>query len=208
MREVADRISCIESEVSLEYNEKVKSFIDYFTVRDRPYTQEVLNKTALFFPIFEETLAKYNLPDELKFLSIVESGLRPNAISRANAVGLWQFMSSTGKMYGLNNDWYLDDRMDPYASTDAAARHLRDLYSMFDDWELALAAYNCGPGNVRKAIRRSGYKKNFGRFIPISRERPGHMYHSLWPFVILSTMHRSTIFFQNRIRFSLASTPL
>ncbi len=164
--EVADRISCIESEVSLEYNEKVKSFIDYFTVRDRPYTQEVLNKTALFFPIFEETLAKYNLPDELKFLSIVESGLRPNAISRANAVGLWQFMSSTGKMYGLNNDWYLDDRMDPYASTDAAARHLRDLYSMFDDWELALAAYNCGPGNVRKAIRRSGYKKKFWEIYP------------------------------------------
>lgn len=159
--EMEDRMSCLDSEVPLHFNDKVKAFVDYFTIRDRPYTRDVMGKTQLFFPIFEKTLEKYNLPDELKYLSIVESGLRPNAISRANAVGLWQFVSSTGRMYGLQNDWYLDDRMDPYASTDAAARHLRDLYSMFDDWELALAAYNCGPGNVRKAIRRSGYKKEF-----------------------------------------------
>lgn len=159
--EIADRISCMEGEVPLNYNEKVKNFIDYFTIRDRSYTREVLNKSTLFFPIFEHALDKYGLPDELKYLSIVESGLRPNAISRASAVGLWQFMSATGRMYGLQNDWYLDDRMDPFASSDAAARHLRDLYSMFGDWELALAAYNCGPGNVRKAIRRSGYKKTF-----------------------------------------------
>lgn len=159
--EVGDRLSCLQTEIPLNYNEKVRSFIDYFTVRDRPYTREVLSKVDLYFPIFEEYLAKYNLPDELKYLSIVESGLRPNAISRANAVGLWQFISSTGKMYGLHSDWYVDDRMDPIESTDAACRHLRDLYSMFDNWELALAAYNCGPGNVRKAIRRSGYKKTF-----------------------------------------------
>ncbi|WP_421875207.1 LysM peptidoglycan-binding domain-containing protein [Marinoscillum sp.] len=167
--EVADRLSCIESEVPLNFNDKVKGFIDYFTIRDRPYTRQVLSKTDLYFPIFEAALERYGLPEELKYLSIVESGLRPNAISRANAVGLWQFVSSTGRMYGLNNDWYLDDRMDPYASSDAAARHLRDLYSMFGDWELALAAYNCGPGNVRKAIRRSGYKKEFWeiyRYLP------------------------------------------
>lgn len=167
--EVEDRLTCIESEIPLNYNERVKSFIDYFTVRDRDYTRDVLNRVDLYFPIFEEYLKKYNLPEELKYLSIVESGLRPNAVSRASAVGLWQFVSSTGRMYGLNNDWYLDDRMDPYKSTDAAARHLRDLYSMFDDWELALAAYNCGPGNVRKAIRRSGYKRKFWeiyRYLP------------------------------------------
>lgn len=159
--EIADRISCIEGAVPLHYNEKVKNFIDYFTIRDRDYTRQVLNNAELFFPIFEAALAKYGVPDELKYLSVVESGLRPNAISRASAVGLWQFMSATGRMYGLKNDWYLDDRMDPVASSDAAARHLKDLYSMFGDWELALAAYNCGPGNVRKAMRRSGYQSSF-----------------------------------------------
>lgn len=159
--EVEDRIRCIKTQIPLNYNEKVKSFIDYFTVRDRAYTREILTKKDVYFPIFEEALERHGLPDELKYLSIVESGLRPNAVSRANAVGLWQFISSTGRMYGLHSDWYLDDRMDPYESTDAACRHLRDLYNMFDDWELALAAYNCGPGNVRKAIRRSGYKQKF-----------------------------------------------
>lgn len=159
--EIEERLASIKSEIPLNYNEKVKAFIDYFTVRDRPYTKDVMAKVDVYFPIFEEYLARYNLPDELKYLSIVESGLRPNAISRANAVGLWQFISSTGKMYGLSSDWYLDDRMDPFESTDAACRHLRDLYDMFGNWELALAAYNCGPGNVRKAIRRSGNKQTF-----------------------------------------------
>ena len=126
-------------------------------------------KRNCIFQFFQEKLAEYNLPDELKYLSIVESGLRPNAISHANAVGLWQFISSTGKMYGLSNGWYIDERMDPYEATDAACRYLKDLHRMFDNWELALAAYNCGPGNVRKAIRRSGYKKKFWeiyRYLP------------------------------------------
>ncbi len=159
--EVADRISCIDTDLPLNYNTKVKSFVDYFTVRDRKYTRDVLSRTQLYFPIFEAALEKYNLPKDLKYLAIVESGLRPNAVSRANAVGLWQFMAATGKMYGLNGDWYVDERMDPYESSDAAARHLKDLYTIFGDWELALAAYNCGSGNVRKAIRRSGDQRTF-----------------------------------------------
>ena len=159
--EIADRMTGIENEVPLHFNERVSAFIDYFAIKDRNYTRDIIRKKELYFPIFSEALARHNMPDELKYLSIVESGLRPNAISRANAVGLWQFISSTGKMYGLQSDWYVDERMDPYEATDAACRHLKDLYRMFDSWELALAAYNCGPGNVRKAIRRSGYKKEF-----------------------------------------------
>lgn len=167
--EVADRIKCIEGEIPLNFNQRVMAFVDYFSIRNREYTRGIIKKKELYFPIFSEILAKHGMPDELKYLSIVESGLRANAISRANAVGLWQFISSTGKIYGLKNGWYIDERMDPYESTDAACRHLKDLYGMFGRWELALAAYNCGPGNVRKAIRRSGYKKEFWdiyRYLP------------------------------------------
>lgn len=163
---IEDRLRCIETNMPLHYNDKVHAFINYFTVRDREYTRMVMRRKNLYFPIFEKYLAKYGLPDELKYLSIIESGLNPRAVSRVRAVGLWQFMSATGRHYGLNNNWYIDERMDPHKATDAACRFLRDLYSMFKDWELALAAYNTGPGNVRKAIRRSGYKKTFWEIYP------------------------------------------
>lgn len=156
-----DRLSCVQQSIPLVYNDKVHAFINYFTVRDREYTRLMMRRKNLYFPIFEKYLAKYNLPDELKYLAIIESGLNPRAISRVRAVGLWQFMSATGRYYGLNNNWYIDERMDPEKSTDAACRYLKDLHRMFNDWELALAAYNTGPGNVRKAIRTSGYKKSF-----------------------------------------------
>jgi membrane-bound lytic murein transglycosylase D len=158
---IRDRLSCIEGEIPLHYNERVHAFINYFTVKDRDYTRLMMRRKNLYFPIFEKYLAKYGLPDELKYLSIIESALNPRAVSRVSAVGLWQFMSATGRFYGLHQDWYLDERMDPERATDAACRYLRDLYRMFNDWELALAAYNTGPGNVRRAIRRSGYKKTF-----------------------------------------------
>jgi membrane-bound lytic murein transglycosylase D len=116
--------------------------------------------------MFEKNLAHYNLPDELKYLSIIESALNPRAVSKARAVGLWQFMSGTGRYMGLHSDWYVDERMDPEKSTDAACRYLSQLYSIFGNWELALAAYNSGPGTVRKAIRRSGYKKSFWEIYP------------------------------------------
>ena len=166
---VADRLKCIESDMPLTFNESVFSFVDYFTIRNREYTRMVVRRKDVFFPLFEKYLKKYGIPEDLKYLSIVESGLNPEARSRVGAVGLWQFMPSTGRMYGLNQDWYVDERMSPEKSTEAACRYLKQLYNMFDDWELALAAYNTGPGNVRKAIRRSGYQKDFWsiyRYLP------------------------------------------
>ncbi|MEQ9415086.1 MAG: lytic transglycosylase domain-containing protein, partial [Cyclobacteriaceae bacterium] len=148
---VADRLSCIQGDIRLTYNANTHAFINYFTIKDRDYTRMVLSRKDLYFPLFEKYLAKYGLPDELKYLAIVESGLNPRAVSRARAVGLWQFMSATGRHFGLYNDWYVDDRMDPEKSTEAACKYLAELYGMFNDWELALAAYNSGPGNVRKA---------------------------------------------------------
>jgi membrane-bound lytic murein transglycosylase D len=163
---IKDRLSCLKQTIPLHYNDRIHAFINYFTVRDREYTRMVVRRKNVYFPIFEKHLAHYGLPDELKYLSIIESGLNPKAISRARAVGLWQFMYPTGRHYGLHADWYIDERMDPEKSTDAASRYLRDLYRMFNDWELALAAYNAGPGNVKKAIRRSGYKKTFWEIYP------------------------------------------
>lgn len=160
---MADRLSCLENPkgVKLTYNKTIRSFIDYFTVRNRNYMLIMERRKNVYFPIFEEALKRHNMPDELKYLSIVESGLNPRAISRAGAAGLWQFMPGTGRDYKLFQNAYVDERLDPYASTEAACKYLKELYNIFHDWELALASYNCGPGNVRKAIRRSGYKDSF-----------------------------------------------
>lgn len=158
---IADRLKCIEKRIPLRYNDKTHGFINFFTVKDREYTRMMIQRMNLYFPLFEKYLAHYNLPDELKYLSIIESGLNPRAISRARAVGLWQFMSATGRYFGLHIDGYIDERMDPEKSTKAACLYLKQLYSMFGDWELALAAYNSGPGNVKRAIRKAGYKKSF-----------------------------------------------
>ncbi len=163
---IADRLSCIEKDIPLRYNDKIHGFINYFTVKDREYTRMMIQRMNLYFPLFEKYLAAYNLPDELKYLSIIESGLNPRAISRARAVGLWQFMSATGRYFGLHIDWYIDERMDPEKSTKAACLYLKQLYGMFGDWELALAAYNSGPGNVKRAIRKAGYKKSFWDIYP------------------------------------------
>jgi membrane-bound lytic murein transglycosylase D len=143
------------------FNDDIRAYTNMY-IRRKQSVSALLGLAKYYFPLFEETLDKYNCPLELKYLAIIESALNPVAVSRAGATGLWQFMYNTGKMYGLDVTTMVDYRCDPYKSTDAAARHLSDLSQMFfNDWVLAIAAYNCGPGNVKKAIVRSGGKTNF-----------------------------------------------
>lgn len=157
----ASRIRKIESPLPLTYNATVKAFIDLYAVRKRDQVERMLGISQYYFPIFEEILDKHNMPLELKYLSIVESALNTRALSKVGASGLWQFMYGTGVLYNLEVNSYIDSRKDPYKATEAAAVYLKDLHNVFGDWFLAIAAYNCGPGNVNKAIRRSGGKRTF-----------------------------------------------
>src|SRR5690606_25549179 len=156
--EIKKRIEKLDalSPFSLQYNASVKSFIDVYAKKRRNLVSRMLGLSQLYFPMFEEKLAKHNLPLELKYLAIVESALNPTATSRVGAKGLWQFMYRTGLMYGLQANSYVDDRSNPELATEAACRYLKYLHGLYNDWNLALAAYNAGPGNVNKAVRRAG----------------------------------------------------
>ena len=156
----------VGSPINLTYNSRVRAFIDLYANKKRGTTSRVLGLAQMYFPMFEQHLDKYNVPLELKYLAIVESALNAKARSSAGAGGLWQFMYYTGKVYGLELTSYVDDRNDPIKSTVAACRHFNDLYNMYHDWLLVLAAYNSGPGNVNKAIRRSGGKMTFWEIMP------------------------------------------
>lgn len=150
--------------------------IKFFAQNRRNFARVVLGRSRLYFDLYEEKLAEYGLPLELKYLSVIESGLRPQVKSRAGALGLWQFMYATGKQYGLKEDSYVDERMDPVKATDAACRYLKKLYDIYGDWNLALAAYNAGPGNINKAIRRSGGKRTYWEVRPyLPRETQGYV---------------------------------
>lgn len=156
-----DRLSRMPTVMEMPYNEIVRKFIDMYAGRLRNQVSFMLSACNFYMPIFEEALDAYNLPLELKYLPIIESALNPSAVSRAGAGGLWQFMIGTGKMYGLESNSLVDDRRDPIKATWAAARYLKDLYDIYHDWNLVIAAYNCGPGTINKAIRRSGGETDY-----------------------------------------------
>lgn len=170
------RLQSLQSAVSLSFNPVVRSFISMYTLRKPKQVAIMLGLANYYFPIFEEALAKYGLPMELKYLPIIESALNPGANSKASAIGLWQFMYSTARMYKLEVSTFVDERRDPIKSTDAAVRYLRDLYGIYKDWHLVIAAYNCGPGNVNKAIKRSGDKKDYWKiYYRLPKETRGYV---------------------------------
>lgn len=161
------------SPFSLQFNPSVKSYIDVYAKKRKPLVSRMLGLSQLYFPMFEEKLAKYNIPLELKYLAIVESALNPTATSRVGAKGLWQFMYRTGLMYGLQANSYVDDRSNPELATEAACKYLKYLHSLYNDWNLALAAYNAGPGNVNKAVRRAGGSTDYWEvrnFMPVETQ--------------------------------------
>ncbi len=146
---------------NIEYNSSLESVIKWYLKNRRQSMEKMMALSSYYFPMFEKELDNYNIPLEIKYLAIVESALKPRAKSRVGATGLWQFMFATGKQFGLDVSSYVDERSDPLKSTEAACKYLASLYRIFGDWDLALAAYNSGPGNVSKAIRRSGGYKNY-----------------------------------------------
>jgi len=156
-----DRLSRMPTIMEMPYNEIVRKFIDMYTGRLRNQVAFMLSACNFYMPIFEEALDTYGLPLELKYLPIIESALNPSAVSRAGASGLWQFMLNTGKIYGLESNSLVDERRDPIKATWAAARYLKDMYAIYQDWNLVIAAYNCGPGTINKAIRRAGGKTDY-----------------------------------------------
>ncbi|MES2813042.1 MAG: LysM peptidoglycan-binding domain-containing protein [Bacteroidota bacterium] len=150
-----------KSPFNIEYNQQLENLVKNFLKNRKRSYERLMGLSQYYFPMFEEAMARYNVPLEIKYLAIVESALRSNAVSRVGATGLWQFMFETGKQYGLKIDSYVDERKDTYKASDAAARYMEGMYKIFGDWELVLASYNSGAGNVSKAIRRSGGHQNF-----------------------------------------------
>jgi Soluble lytic murein transglycosylase and related regulatory proteins (some contain LysM/invasin domains) len=171
----ARRLRSLPSSIKLTYNSKVRSIIEYYIDKSGAKVSVILGLSKYYFPILEEILDQYSAPVELKYLVVIESALNPNAQSKVGAVGLWQFMYSTGRMYGLRVNSMVDDRKDPIKATVAAALYLKDLYKIYNDWSLALAAYNCGPGNVNKAIRRSGKNDFWGIYDYLPQETRGYI---------------------------------
>ncbi|MDR0970778.1 MAG: transglycosylase SLT domain-containing protein [Bacteroidales bacterium] len=218
----AIRLRMLPSAFDLTYNDKVRNTIEYYIDRIPDRVSVLLGLSKYYFPIFEEIFDQYSVPHELKYLVVIESALNPNAVSRVGATGLWQFMYSTAKMYDLRINANIDDRKDPIRSSIAAAKYLRDLYKIFGDWELALAAYNCGPGNVNKAIRRSGKNTFWDIYDFLPRETRGYvpayiaacyvmnyyMEHNIEPAFLTKPFATDTILVKQDIHFEQISSVL
>lgn len=170
------RLQNIPSVVNLSYNKIVQNYIHVYTKQRRESVENMIGLADYYFPKIEEIFESYGLPTELKYLAIIESALNPRAVSRVGATGMWQFMYATARMYDLTINSYVDERRDPVKAAHAAALFMKDLYSMFNDWTLAIAAYNCGPGNVNKAIRRTGGSRDFWKiYYYLPRETRGYV---------------------------------
>lgn len=170
------RLTSMPTLMEMSYNSVVRQYIDRYSTRNRSLVSYMLGMSYYYMPMFEAAIDRYEMPHELKYLPVIESALKPKAVSGAGAKGLWQFMFGTSKLYGLKSNNYIEERFDPLKSTDAAMRYLKDLHKAFGRWDLALAAYNCGPGRVKKAIIRSGGKRDFWdiyRYLP--RETRGYV---------------------------------
>ena len=172
-----NRLSKINSIISLPFNNIIRNHIEVYTIRQREKFCAVLGLKDYYFPMIEDVFDSYGLPAEFKYMAVIESALNPNAVNRrSGAAGMWQFMYSTGRMYGLTINSIVDERKDPVKATHAAARYIKDLYDIYKDWVLVIAAYDCGPGNVNKAIKRSGDKKDYwGIYYRLPRETRGYI---------------------------------
>ena len=169
------RLESMNSFITLPYNETVRNYMVLYSEKMPTKMSNIMSLCQYYMPIFEETFSKYDLPDELKYVAIIESALNPVAVSRAGAKGMWQFMTKTAKSYGLEINSFVDERLDPFKASDAAARYLEDSYRLFGDWNLAISSYNCGPGNVNKAIRRSGSRDFWSVYDYLPRETRGYV---------------------------------
>lgn len=170
-----ERLERLPRVITLPYNNIVRDCIDLYAERKRDLVRYMLGMADFYFPIIEQVLDEHGLPIELKYLAVVESALNPVALSRVGAAGLWQFMLPTGKSYGLEINSLIDERRDPVKATHAACRYFEDMYAIYKDWNLVLAAYNCGPGNVNKAIARSGGKTFWDIYDYLPRETRGYV---------------------------------
>lgn len=173
---IIERLNAMNTVIDLSFNKTVKNMIILYTQKRRTQVEIMLGLAQYYFPVFEEILDRYQMPLELKYMAVVESALNARAFSPAGACGLWQFVYGTGKMYGLEITSFVDERRDPVKATEAAARYLSDLYAIYKDWHLVIAAYNCGPGNVNKAIARSGGKRDYWTiYYRLPRETRGYV---------------------------------